>query len=96
MFSNAITLKGNDIEEIFLKMVSSINECSSNYEEYVTFRFEDTQEIIIKSLETAFKKLHYNTFLCYHVYDDSDENRKEHWYLKISWGLRSKERKTIS
>lgn len=96
MFSNAIIMTGNDVDEIFYKMVLAINECSSNEEEYVTFKFVGTEEVIIKSLETVFKKLHYGTFLCYHVYDDLDKKRTEHWYLKISWKTANKERKSIS
>lgn len=96
MFVNAVLLEGNDVDELFYKMILAINECSSNEEEYVTFEFVDTQEIIIKSLETVFKKLHYGTFLCYHMYGDTVTNKTERWYLKISWNLSTKERKTIS
>ena len=96
MFINSVLLQGDDVEELFYKMIIAINECSSNQEEYITFQFMNSQEATVKSLEIAFKKLHYNTFLCYHIYSDIDQTKSERWYLKIMWKLPNTERNSIS
>lgn len=96
MFVNAVPLQGNDVEQLFYKMFMAINECFSNQEEYITFQFIDAQEIIIKALENAFKKMHYTTFLCYYMYGESDMGKSECWYLKISWKLSDIKRGAIN
>ena len=95
MFSNAVLVDGNrrDLDETCLFLTTVISECASNNEEYVTFKFVNFSEPIIKKIELSFKLLHYKTFLCYYMYGDNSEdgmegeNLEKHWFLKRSWTL---------
>lgn len=96
MFSNAVLIDGTEktLDDIFLSIAKCIKECASNDEAYVTFKFVNVPEQTIKNLDLALKKLHYGTFLCYHLYDDDDVDGKKtkHWYLRISWTIANSDR----
>ena len=79
MFSNAVLIDGAEktLDDIFLYIAKCIKECASNDEAYVTFKFVNVPEQTIKNLDLALKKLHYGTFLCYHLYDDDDTDEKK-------------------
>ena len=101
MFSNAIPIKAKnieetDVEEIFYLISSCINECASNNEEYVTFKFDGVPEEVVLAMEKVLKKLQYHTFLCYHIYDADTKDSKKYWYLKVSWDIFGKKKEVLN
>lgn len=96
MFSNALLIKEANPEKIFYIISASIKECASNNEEYITFKFDGVEEEIIFAMEKVLKKLHYSTFLCYHIYDADTKDAKKYWYLKVSWNIFKKEKEVLN
>ncbi len=96
MFSNAVLIKETNAEKILYMIIASIKECTSNHEEYVTFKFDGASEEVIFIIEKLLKKLQYSTFLCYHIYNADTKDTKKCWYLKVSWNIFKKEREVFN